>query len=168
MEPELAEAYKKLYSENEGKESEETVYVLPAELKNYGERIIRDFVSGYYEANRRIKKRLGIGAHLPRRVVVTDFPLIEYNANGKTEIGVIKGAYDSEEDAVYINSAFYALSCYPLLVNIEDGSWRILPVCYRLNENPSKTCMHETFHATFNDLAFNRYKQEIAVRKLGG
>jgi len=107
---------------------------------------------------------LGIGAYHPKRVEVVDLPLVY--SRGK--IGVIQGAYDPEEDALCINRAFYTPSCYPFLIDLERGRIIRLPICYRLDGNPSGTYTHEITHKTFSKLGKDRFNQEIAVRKLMG
>ncbi len=165
MEINLPEAYKKLYPETtQNNANTDTDYILPWYLAERKDEIIQDYLDGFYKANEQLERYLGIEAHKPRNVVITELPLVKYNG----EIGVVQGAYDPVTDIIYINSAFYTPCCYPILVDMDNGNCMRVPICYRLEGNPSKTYEHEIMHASLTELAHNRYKQEIAVRKLGG
>ena len=163
-EVDLPEVYKELYPEAQEDREEYPSFILPKDLAGYKDKIIQDYLDGFYKADRKFKERLGIGAYHPKRVEVADLPLVYYGG----KIGVIQGAYDPEEDALCINRAFYTPSCYPFLIDLERRRIIRLPICYRLDGNPSGTYTHEITHKTFSKLGKDRFNQEIAVRKLMG
>lgn len=160
----LPEVYRELYPEAQKNREDRTSFILPGDLERYKDKILQDYLDGFYKADRKFMEWLGIGAYHPARVEVTELPLVYY----KGGIGVIQGAYDPEEDTLYINRAFYAPSCYPALIDLEKGRIVRLPICYRLDGNPSNTYSHEITHGTLSKLGNDRFKQEIAVRKLIG
>ena len=163
-EVDLPEVYKELYPEAQENREEYPSFILPKDLAGYKDKIIQDYLDGFYKADRKFKERLGIGAYHPRRVEVVELPLVYYGG----KIGVIQGAYDPEEDTLYINPSFYTHSCYPPLIDLERGRIIRLPICYRLDGNPSGTYTHEIIHQILFKLGKDRFNQEIAVRKLMG
>ena len=164
MELDLPEVYKELYPEAQEDGEEVTRIILPKDLAGYRDEILQDYLDGFYKADRKFRERLGIGAYHPRKVEIANLPLVY----SRGRIGFIQGAYDPEDDTLYINQAFYVPSCYPVLIDFERGRIVRLPICYRLDGNPSDTYTHEIIHQILFKLGKDRFAQEIAVRKLMG
>jgi len=163
MAPEaLPKAYRDLYPQQE--KNKETAIKIPYWLSEFENRIYHDYRKGLEEANNIAEKKLGTSQHIPKEYKIECLPLTKHG----DKIGIIKGLYNPKEDSITLNSAFYGDCCNPLLIDYDKGEIRLVRGCYRLNESPLDTIVHEIGHRILSDLYKNHMDNERATRKLFG